>query len=158
MLKYIPSDTSVTFAEIPDQICLAINISGCPHRCPECHSPYLREDIGEELTIPVLDKLVKKNSGITCVLFMGGDADKEYLKELASHITNLKLFVGWYSGEDELDIEEYKSYFDYIKVGSYKKELGPLNSRTTNQRLYKIHCNENIKDITCRFWSTAYAF
>ena len=109
-------------------------------------------NIGEELTTLVLDKLVKKNSGITCVLFMGGDADKEYLKELASHITKLKLFVGWYSGEDELDIEEYKSYFDYIKVGSYKKELGPLNKRTTNQRLYRIRDRKFIDDITYRFW------
>ena len=152
MLKYIPSDTSVTFAEIPDQICLAINISGCPHRCPECHSPYLRENIGEELTTHVLDELVKKNNGITCVLFMGGDADKEYLKKLASHITKLKLFVGWYSGENDLDLEEYKSYFDYIKVGSYKKELGSLNKITTNQRLYRIRYRKFIDDITYRFW------
>lgn len=152
MLKYIPEDTSVTFAEIPDQINLCINISGCPHRCPECHSPYLREDIGEELTIPVLDGLVKRNNGITCVLFMGGDADKEYLKELASHITKLGLLVGWYSGDDELDLEEYRPYFDYIKVGSYKKELGPLNSRTTNQRLYRIRDRKFIDDITYRFW------
>lgn len=152
MLKYVPEDTSVTFAEIPDQICLAINISGCPHRCPECHSPYLREDIGEELTIPVLDGLVKRNNGITCVLFMGGDADKNYLKKLGFYLHTQDVLVGWYSGEDDLDLEEYKSYFDYIKVGSYKKELGPLNSRTTNQRLYKIHCNGNTKDITFRFW------
>ena len=153
MLKYIPEDTSVTFAEIPDQICLAINISGCPHKCLGCHSPYLRDNIGEELIIPVLEKLVKKNSGITCVLFMGGDSDKEYLTTLSSYIHSLNLLVGWYSGEDELDLNIYKKYFDYIKVGSYKKELGPLNCKTTNQRLYRIRDRKFIDDITYRFWN-----
>ena len=47
-MKYV--DTAVTFAEIPDQICLCINISGCQFRCPDCHSKYLWEDTGTELT------------------------------------------------------------------------------------------------------------
>lgn len=152
MLRYIPEDVSVVFAEIPDQICLAINISGCPHRCPNCHSPYLRKDIGEDLTIHVLENLIKKNKGVTCLLFMGGDADKDYLVKLSSYITDLGLLVGWYSGEDSLDLDFYKKYFDYIKVGSYIKELGPLICKTTNQRLYRIINRENIDDITYRFW------
>lgn len=151
MLKYIPDDTSVVFSEIPDQICLAINISGCPHKCLGCHSPYLRDNIGEELIIPVLEKLIKKNQGITCVLFMGGDSDKEYLITLSSYITGLDLLVGWYSGEDYLDLDIYKKHFDYIKVGSYKESLGPLNYRTTNQRLYRIIDRDIVKNITYRF-------
>lgn len=152
MLKYIPEDTSVTFAEIPDQISLCINLSCCPHRCPGCHSPYLQTDIGEELTADALDKLINKNSGVTCITFMGGDNDKKSLVKLADHIkNNYNLLVGWYSGESELDINEYCMYFDYIKIGPYIKELGPLNSKTTNQRMYKIQCN-NIIDITCRYF------
>ena len=151
MLKYIPEDVSVVFREIPDQICLAINISGCPHRCPGCHSPYLRENLGEYLTINIISSLVKRHNGITCVLFMGGDADKEYIKELASYVKTLGLLVGWFSGEDDLDINQYKNYVDYIKLGSYKEELGPLDSKTTNQRLYKIS-KDSIDDITYLFW------
>ena len=151
MLKYIPEDVSVVFREIPDQICLAINISGCPHRCPGCHSPYLRENLGEYLTTDIISSLIKRNYGITCILFMGGDTDKEYIKELAFYVKTLGLLVGWYSGEDSLDLEYYKNWFDYIKVGSYKKELGPLNSKTTNQRLYKIS-KDCVKDITYLFW------
>ena len=151
MLKYIPEDVSVVFREIPDQICLAINISGCPHRCPGCHSPYLRENLGEYLTTNIISSLIKRNYGITCILFMGGDADKEYIKELASYVKTLGLLVGWYSGEDSLDLDYYKNWFDYIKVGSYKKELGPLNGKTTNQRLYKIS-KDCVKDITYLFW------
>ena len=47
MVKYV--NTEVVFEEIPDEITLAINVSNCPNQCPGCHSPYLREDIGEDL-------------------------------------------------------------------------------------------------------------
>ena len=156
MIKYISEDISVTFAEIPDEICLCFNLSCCPHRCPGCHSAYLQKNIGDELTTDILDSLIKKNQGITCVLFLGGDNDKETLKSFAKYIsTKYDLLVGWYSGETELDLNEYGRYFDYIKVGPYIKERGPLNSHTTNQRLYFIKRdidNLTIEDITFTFW------
>lgn len=156
MIKYIQEDTSVTFAEIPDEICLCLNLSLCPHKCPGCHSTYLQTDCGGELTTEIIDDLIKKNQGITCMLFLGGDNDKSTLTCLAKHISNnYDLLVGWYSGESELDLNEYGKYFDYIKVGPYIKERGPLNSHTTNQRLYFIkrdRDNLTIEDITFTFW------
>lgn len=156
MIKYIQEDTSVTFAEIPDEICLCLNLSLCPHKCPGCHSTYLQTDCGDELTTEIIDDLIKKNQGITCMLFLGGDNDKSTLTGLAKHISNnYDLLVGWYSGESELDLNEYGKYFDYIKVGPYIKERGPLNSPTTNQRLYFIKKDEDnltIEDITFTFW------
>lgn len=156
MIKYVPEDTSVCFAELRDEISLGINISMCPHRCQGCHSSYLQTDIGDELTTYVIDDLVNRHQGITCILFMGGDNDKCSLIELAKHIrSNYDLSIGWYSGESELDLSLYGNYFDYIKVGPYIKELGPLNSPTTNQRLYFIkRCNKNmqVEDITSSFW------
>ena len=47
MLKYI--DTKVTFAEVPNEISLCINISNCPCNCKGCHSSYLAEDIGNSV-------------------------------------------------------------------------------------------------------------
>lgn len=152
MLKYIQEDTSVTFAEIPDEICLCINISNCPHRCPGCHSKYLWDDVGYELNENVLISLINKNSGITCVVFMGGDSDKESLKKLGAFVKSKHLKSGWYSGEFSLSIDSYREFFDYIKVGPYIKELGPLNVRTTNQRMYTLSSGD-ITDITHRFWS-----
>lgn len=156
MIKYVPEDTSVCFAELRDEISLGVNLSLCTHRCQGCHSSYLQTDVGDELTTDVLDDLIKKNQGITCVLFLGGDNDKETLKSLAKHVSNnYDLLVGWYSGENELDLNEYGVYFDYIKVGPYIKERGPLNSPTTNQRLYFIKRNRDnliIEDITSSFW------
>ena len=39
-----------------------------------------------------------------------------------------------------------------IKLGPYIEELGPLNSKTTNQRFYKV-INCKLIDITDVFWS-----
>jgi len=41
--------------------------------------------------------------------------------------------------------------FDYIKIGPYIEEKGPLNNPNTNQRLYEKVGN-NHKDITYKFW------
>lgn len=156
MIKYIKEDTSVCFAELRDEISLGINLSCCPHRCPGCHSPYLQKDIGDELTTCIIDDLINRHHGITCILFMGGDNDKCSLIEFAKHIKNsYDLSIGWYSGESELDLNLYGRYFDYIKVGPYIKEFGPLNSPTTNQRLYHIIKDDNslsTNDITNSFW------
>lgn len=141
MLKYV--NTEITFSEVPDEITLCINISNCPCHCKGCHSPYLAEDIGEELTDSLLVSLIRKHEGITCVCFMGGDSNPANINSLARFIKLLswsKLKVAWYSGRSELSPEIYLPWFDYIKLGPYIEELGPLNSKTTNQKFYQV-CN-----------------
>lgn len=140
MLKY--SNYEVVFAEIPDEITLAINLTNCPYSCPYCHSPWLREDKGVTLTYTELMSLIRQNTGISCVCFMGGSREPNELSRLTKLIkedTDLK--VAWYSG-DNFDVNDPNAtvdikYFDYIKLGPYIEELGPLTSKTTNQRMYK---------------------
>ena len=151
MLKYV--DAKVVFAEVPDEVTLAINISNCPCQCKGCHSSYLAEDIGNPLNKTVLSKLLEDNKGISCVSFMGGDAEPDKVNTLASFITNHynSIKVAWYSGRQELSNSIDLFNFDYIKLGPYKEEFGPLNSRTTNQRFYKVSGRELV-DITNKFW------
>lgn len=151
MLKYV--DAKVVFAEVPDEVTLAINISNCPCQCKGCHSSYLAQDIGTELTFNEVRKLIKKNSGISCIALMGGDAEPDKVNTLASFITNHynSIKVAWYSGRQELSNSIDLFSFDYIKLGPYKEEFGPLNSRTTNQRFYKVNGKELV-DITNKFW------
>ena len=158
MLKYV--DTKVTFSEVPDEISLCINISNCPCHCKNCHSSYLAQDIGTELTFNEVRKLIKKNSGISCIAFMGGDSEPKRIDTLASFVTNhYQLKVAWYSGRQELSKEIDLQNFDVIKLGPYIEELGPLTSKTTNQRMYKVVYNHyedgtagyELNDITHNF-------
>lgn len=152
MLKYV--EERVTFAEIPEEISLCINISNCPCHCEGCHSAYLADDIGEELNIESISKLIESNTGISCVAFMGGDAEPDEINNLAMFIRkkypNLK--IAWYSGRSELHkcIELSLNNFDYIKLGPYIPKLGPLDNPNTNQRLYKV--DKDLVDITYKFW------
>lgn len=151
MLKYV--DTKVVFAEVPNEITLAINISGCPCNCKGCHSSYLAKDIGEPLDLQHLTNLIDSNKGITCVCIMGGDSNPSEVDDIAQDIKDYypELKVGWYSGRQELSKDIELSNFDYIKLGPYIEEFGPLNSKTTNQRLYKVSDRELV-DITSRFY------
>lgn len=154
MLKY--KDTLVGFSEIPDEITLCINISNCPNNCEGCHSPWLGKDEGIPLTYNELKSLISKNKGITCVCFMGGDKEPWEIQRLAKLIQeDYDIKVGWYSGRDKMWEEIDLIYYDYVKIGSYKKDLGPLNNPTTNQILYRVyHTPEStvIVDITNLFW------
>lgn len=136
--------------EIPHKVTLALEISNCQGNCIGCHSPFLREDIGEELTPEVIDRLIADNFGVNCVLLLGEGKDPEALREMARQIrqrhpdVETALYSGRVAVEDELF-----DLFDFVKVGPYIKEFGPLNNPGTNQRLY--HHRE---DITSIFWKT----
>lgn len=153
MLKYV--DTLVSFQEIPDEISLCINISNCPNNCPGCHSAYLKDDIGTPLTYTELMRILKDIRGITCVCFMGGDKEPWEIQRLAQFVKEKGLKVAWYSGKQELHEDIRLANFDYVKLGPYIEELGPLTSSTTNQVMYKIdHLADKpfVVDITSRFW------
>ena len=149
VLKYYNYD--IVFQEIPDEVTLAVNITHCPHRCVGCHSPHLREDIGQELDTKTLDRLLTKyGRQITCVCFMGGDGDPQDVEKLARHLhQHTQLKVAWYSGNAALPANA--TLFDYVKIGGYRADLGGLRTRTTNQRLYHNHNGKTV-DITERFW------
>lgn len=186
MLKYV--DTRVCFAEVPDEITLCINLSNCPCHCKGCHSSYLAENIGEVLTYSRIEKLLKKNKGVTAICFMGGDNDPKLINHYArlikdsyeeeventykvnkaislakdttinigDNINLIKLIpnpikVAWYSGRQELSKEIDLKNFDFIKLGPYQEENGPLDNPNTNQKFFKVK-DGNLTDITYKFW------
>ena len=154
MLKY--ADYDVVFQELPNEVTLAINISNCPNRCVGCHSAYLMDDVGNLLTEQALEELLHKyGKTITCVCFMGGDREPHAVAQLARWVKTQFAFtlkVGWYSGKQTLPEVFDSQWFDYVKVGPYVPELGGLNHKTTNQRLYKITETGTLEDITACFW------
>lgn len=156
-MKY--SETYIALQEFPDEITLAVNISGCPIRCPDCHSPWLHKDAGRPLTARSLDLLISKNRGITCVGLMGGDGSPLEMEALLRHLreSHPGLKTGLYSGRSDLSaLSRLIPFTDYLKNGPYVREKGGLDSPETNQRFYKVeHAGPGswtLTDWTWRFW------
>jgi anaerobic ribonucleoside-triphosphate reductase activating protein len=150
-MKYLTA--GVVFSEIPDEITLELGITNCPFNCDGCHSPFLQADVGVELDASELKMLLDANKGVSCVLFSGGDANFYAVEQLCVLARNFypKIKTAWYSGRDNIPEDLNLEYFDYIKIGQYKKDLGGLKSPTTNQRLFKIE-DGKLVDITSKFW------
>ena len=165
MLKIASFD--IVFQEIPGEVTLALNLSGCPCHCPGCHSKHLWEDIGEELNEELLDGFIARyGSMITCVCFMGGDQAPEEVAQWAEWVKARNLKTAWYSGRPHLPeclsakrsvsetvcpLSGVAGPFDYVKLGPYIESLGGLKSPTTNQHLYK-RVGDEWQDITSSFW------
>ena len=82
---------------------------------------------------------------------MGGIPEEiDYLAECVKNI-DPPLKVGWYWGGNDIPKEINTQWFDYIKIGSYIKELGGLDNLNTNQRFYHIE-NGQLVDWTYKFW------
>lgn len=149
MLRF--SNYELTFAEVPDEVNLCISITNCQNKCEGCHSPFLRDDIGDVLNKETLSAIIKKHEGqFTCVCFLGEGNDKLALQGAITYVHGLGYKTCLYSGRDSLVFYEYED-LDYAKVGSYQQTLGPINKTSTNQRLYKKTHN-GWEDITFKFW------
>ena len=130
----------ITLQEVPDEISLAISISGCPLACKGCHSKETWDQTyGTPLTVELLNNLIVKNKHISCLIFYGGEWNPTYLESLLkaaySHNIDLCLFTGL-----ELDQvpENLLPYLTYIKTGRYVEKLGGLQSPDTNQKLIRL--------------------
>ena len=149
MLKCYSYD--IVCQEIPDEISLAVNISGCPNRCPGCHSPWLWSDEGKEMTEELLSHLIDRYcAAITCFCFMGGDADPSQIQLMSLWIKSRypHLKTAWYSGKESLPEGFDIHCLDYIKLGPYIEERGGLKSPDTNQVLYRIHLDGSFEKCT----------
>lgn len=151
MLKYYNYD--IVFQEIPDEVTLAVNITGCPNNCPGCHSAHLRQDIGDPLDERSISALFDRyGADITCFCFIGGDANPYEVMRLALFIKKrYAVKTAWYSGAEVFPENFNTSPFDFVKIGNYVEELGGLKSPTTNQRLYCVAADGSMTDITYKF-------
>lgn len=143
MLKYYTKQ--VVFQEVPDEVSLSFSIAGCPLNCKGCSWKSAINDIPTtELDDKSYKEFLNHYKGlVSCVLFLGGEWDKEDL------INKLKLAkeegykTSLYTG---LNFEEVDfsilPFLDFIKVGRYVESLGGLNSKNTNQRFIDLKNNK----------------
>ena len=87
-------------------------------RCPGCHSPFLQTDVGEELTVDVIEALLADNFGVNCFLFFGEGQDDESFLDLAWYLrdNHPEIEIALYSGRNEVP-NSYWRVFNYIKLG-----------------------------------------
>lgn len=134
-MKFLKFD--VVFHEHPLHTSLAFSITGCPNKCSGCHSPELREDIGEELSGDIFLKIIKKYSGLANnIIFFGGDHLEDELCKLISIAKDEGYKVTLWSGCNKVS-DRLLEILDYVKVGEYNEKLGPLGSPTTNQQYFE---------------------
>lgn len=157
MIRY--TDVELTFAEIPNEINLCFSISNCSGVCENCHSPELRDDVGQSLEENI-EAEISRRRGITCVCFLGEARKIPNVFNEWNRIISIvrkkfpKLKIAIYSGRQEEEIEEEMwQLFDYIKVGPYIPSFGSLENPRTNQKLFQIdRKNDQKNDITNLFW------
>jgi len=149
-LKY--AGHAIVMQEVPDEITLAFNISGCKHHCPGCHSEYLWEDVGNNLLDDLKGHLDTYGHLITCVCFMGGEQNPKELLTALLWVKMRGLKTCLYTGCDDVnEFTELLPWLDYLKVGHFDINLGGLDKPTTNQHMYYMN-DGYITDITSTFW------
>ena len=102
---------------------------------------HLQQNVGEILDNDALEVLLRiYGTAVTCVCFMGGDAEPSEVERLAKWIRTEfpHLRTAWYSGRESVPESFDLNCLNYVKTGPYISELGGLKSPTTNQALYLI--------------------
>lgn len=138
------SNLQVVFQEVPDEISIAISVSGCDIKCNGCHSAFTwDQEYGEDLNINVIKEILKKYKGLaSCFLFYGGEWETNELISYIDIIKENSIKVCLYTGlEIEFVNSELLRRLDYIKTGKYIANLGGLDQIETNQSFYKVNNN-----------------
>ncbi len=152
MLLY--ASAGISELEIPNKKSLVIYISECKNNCKNCHTPYLHEKYGYPLRENFNELFNTFYNYFDIVCFMGEGNNKSDEKIEFKYYCNIvhqeNKKIALYCGRD-CDIEDWMKSFDYIKIGSYQENKGPLTNRNTNQKLYK-KINNRYEDITNKFW------
>lgn len=157
MLKYL--NYQILPNEIPNELSLGIFVLGCPQHCVDCHSPHLWDvnsaGRGKDLDTAEWHALRSLQNGFSCVLFMGGDwSPSDLMKSILEASTVTERPCALYSGQEfevlqrTIDLKLLK----YLKWGAYRKDLGGLQSRTTNQQIWRLEDGVPVENLNHYFW------
>ena len=139
------SEFEIVLQEVPGEVTLCFTITGCKLACDGCHSPYLwKEGSGDELTVNVFNNVINRYKNLlSCILFMGGEWHKEELIEFLKIARERGLKTCLYTGLEDVD-DDIKSNLNFLKIGSWNKNLGGLKNIETNQKFINVETGENL--------------
>jgi anaerobic ribonucleoside-triphosphate reductase activating protein len=136
-------NNNVVLQEVPDEITICFNISGCPIGCPGCS--WKNTTIKpRELTRELYTEILTQNTGLaSCIAFMGGEWKRAELIALLTIAKSYGFKTCLYTGQTTIDVEILK-LLNFIKLGPWRANLGGLDSKETNQAFFKL---ENLNHI-----------
>lgn len=130
-------NTNIVLQEVPDEISICFNISGCQLNCPGCSWRNL-EMTPRELTREFYTEILNQNKGLaSCVVFMGGEWKHAELVWLLDTAREMGFKTALYTGQNHITLDLLQR-LDYVKMGPWRPQHGPLNSNTTNQVFFKL--------------------
>lgn len=133
----------VVWQEVPGEVSLAYSISGCPLRCPGCHSSD-NWDVGrgKPLTAEYLHSRIEQYQGmITCVAFFGGEWIPAALIPLLKLVREAGLHTCLYSGLVSI-APHVQRELTFLKTGPWIQKLGGLDSPLTNQKFIDLRTHK----------------
>ena len=135
--------------EVPDEVSLIYTISGCPLRCPGCHSADLRNpELGQTLDPASFREALDRYAGLaSCACFLGGEWQPAGLIELLKIARARGLTTCLYTGSESVD-DAIATHLDYLKLGPFIAARGGLDQPGTNQRFLDLRDG---RDLTHRF-------
>ena len=154
-VNYFPDQVFLGLQEIAGEITLIIPLAYCQHHCIGCHSPQYQDEFGGEVLTEdrYLKYLQQYKDKASCICLFGGEHSPLTLSAWSGLAQGYGFHTALYSGFDFEELPEgLADCFNYIKVGSYREELGGLDSRTTNQRMLRREADGSFVDITKEFW------
>lgn len=131
----------IVWIEVPGEVSLAYQFTGCPLRCKGCHSADTwKLGSGQLLSLDYFSQRLQQYKHlITCVLFMGGEWLPEQLVLYLQLAKDVNLKTCLYTGlEKEQVPAQLLPYLDYLKTGPWIAELGGLDNPTSNQRFIDL--------------------
>lgn len=133
----------IVWQEVPGEVSLAYTVSGCPLRCPSCHSSDSWDAArGTPLTTDYLNDRMEKYRGmITCVAFFGGEWNSAALIPLLRLVNDVGLYTCLYSGLDHV-APYIQQELTFLKTGAWIQKLGGLDSPRTNQRFIDLRSHQ----------------
>lgn len=137
-------DPVVSLQEVPGEISLIFQITGCPHRCPGCHSPELWPSNGSRFDLERFTLEIERYRGLfTCVCFFGGEWLPGELLIYLNFARERGLKTCLYSGATEVHSSLYPA-LNYLKLGPWVEALGGLDKNTTNQVFLDLDKKSNL--------------
>lgn len=136
---------TTSFIEVPGELSVIISFTGCPIKCPDCHSKELWDkNSGKNFTkFEYIQVLEKYKNLASCITFFGGEWFEQDFVELLKLAITYGYSTCLYTGLQ--NVPEYiKCNLTYLKTGPYIKTLGGLDSKTTNQKLVNLKTNTDI--------------